>query len=109
MLLNPLFESFLAASPLSVMARGLIEHALNATDLNALFEENAKEQYTRQVTFASLVDLIGLVVSGKQSSVCNAFQTSAKALDASLNAVYKKLQGVEDPVCSLLVEQTARD
>ena len=69
MLLNPLFEPFLAASPLSVMARGLIEHALAPTDMDRLFEDYAKKQYTRQLTFSSLVERMSLVVCGKHSSV----------------------------------------
>ena len=71
MLLDSLFEPFLAASPLSVMARSLIEHALDPTDLDQLFEANAQKQYTRQVTFSSLVDLMSLVVCGKHPSFCS--------------------------------------
>jgi hypothetical protein len=105
MLLDPLFEPFVAASPLSVMARGLIEHALAPTDLDRLFEAHAKKQYTRQLTFSSLVELMGLVVCGKQPSLNAAYQANAVA--ASLTAVYNKLHRVEDSVSALLVEQTA--
>ena len=107
MLLDPLFSPFLAASPLSVMARGLIEHALAPTDLDRLFEKYAKKQYTRKVTFSSLVELIGLVVCGKQPSVCSAYQTNPGSVAASLTAVYNKLHGIEDSISTLLVEQTA--
>ena len=107
MLLDPLFEPFLAASPLSVMARSLIEHALDPTDLNRLFEDHAKKQYTRQVTFSSLVELMSLVVCGKQPSLHSAYQANAGAVAASLTAVYNKLHRIEDSVSALLVEQTA--
>jgi hypothetical protein len=107
MLLDPLFEPFLAASPLSVMARGLIEHALAPTDLNRLFEHHAKKQYTRQVTFSSLVELMSLVVCGKQPSLHSAYQADAVAIAASLTAVYNKLHRIEDSISALLVEQTA--
>jgi hypothetical protein len=107
MLLDPLFEPFLAASPLSVMARGLIEHTLAPTDLDRLFEDHAKKQYTRQVTFSSLVELMSLVVCGKQSSLHSAYQANAEAVAASLTAVYNKLHRIEDSVSALLVGQTA--
>ena len=107
MLLDPLFSPFLAASPLSVMARSLIEHALAPTDLDRLFEKYAKKQYTRKVTFSSLVELISLVVCGKQPSVCSAYQTNPGSVAASLTAVYNKLHGIEDSISTLLVEQTA--
>ena len=108
MLLDPLFSPFLAASPLSVMARGLIEHALAPTDLDRLFEDHAKKQYTRKVTFSSLVELISLVVCGKQPSLHSAYQADAVAVAASLTAVYNKLHRIEDSISTLLVEQTAQ-
>lgn len=107
MLLESIFEPFVAASPLSVMARGLIEHALAPTDLDRLFDDHAKRQYTRQVTFSSLVELMGLVVCGKQPSLHSAYQADAGAAAASLTAVYNKLHRIEDSVSALLVEQTA--
>jgi len=107
MLLDPLFEPFLAASPLSVMARSLIEHALAPTDLDRLFEDHAKKQYTRQVTFSSLVELMSLVVCGKQPSLHSVYQADAVAVAASLTAVYNKLHRIEDSISALLVEQTA--
>jgi IS4 transposase len=107
MLLDPLFEPFLAASPLSVMARGLIEHALAPADLDALFEGHARKQYTRRLTFSSLVELMGLVVCGKQPSLNAAYQADAGAVAASLTAVYNKLHRIEDSVSALLVGRTA--
>jgi hypothetical protein len=107
MLLDPLFEPFLAASPLSVMARSLIEHTLAPTDLDWLFEHHAKKQYTRQVTFSSLVQLMSLVVCGKQPSLHSAYQADAVAVAASLTAVYNKLHRIENSISALLVEQTA--
>ncbi len=42
MILGPVFERFLHESPLSVMARATIEHALSASALDALFEDTAE-------------------------------------------------------------------
>ena len=48
MLLSPLLNRFVAKTPISVMTRALMEHALSPADLNALFERTAKRQYTRE-------------------------------------------------------------
>lgn len=107
MLLDPVFEPFLAASPLSVMARALVEHAVDATELNQLFERHADKQYTRTLTFASLVELMSLVVCGPHPSICSAYQDHAATLAVSLTAVYHKLHGIEDQVSAELVRHTA--
>lgn len=108
MLLDSIFEPFLAASPLSVMARGLVEHAVSPTELNELFERHAHKQYTRKLTFSALVELMSQVVCGPQPSICSAYQDNAATIAASLTAVYNKLHGVEDQVSAELVRHTAR-
>ena len=44
MVLDPIFDRFVADSPLSVMARATIEYALSAEALDALFERTADKQ-----------------------------------------------------------------
>ncbi|HYV30736.1 MAG TPA: IS4 family transposase [Candidatus Binatia bacterium] len=107
MILDPIFAPFLAASPLSVMARALVERAVSPTELNRLFEQHAERQYTRQVTFATLVELMSLVVCGPQPSLCSAYHDQAETIAASLTAVYNKLHGIEDQVCAELVRGTS--
>jgi IS4 transposase len=107
MILSPVFDSFVAASPLSVMARGLVEHVMAPTELNRLFEEHAQTQYTRKVTFASLVELMSLVVCGPQPSLCSAYRDQAETIAASLTAVSNKLHGIEDQVSAEFVRHTA--
>jgi hypothetical protein len=48
MVLDPIFDRFVADSPLSVMTRATIEHALSAEARDALFERTADKQYTRE-------------------------------------------------------------
>lgn len=64
MVLEPLFDRFVAASPLSVMVRGTIEHALSGQALDDLFARTADRQYTRELLFSTVVDLMSLVVTG---------------------------------------------
>ncbi len=66
-----LFKQFAEKRPISVMARGVLENLLNAKRIDALFERTAKVQYTRDLLFSSVVDLMGQVVLGVQPSACS--------------------------------------
>jgi Transposase DDE domain len=107
MLLGPIFERFCDHSPVSVMARGAMEYALASGPLDALFDRCAERQYTREVLFSSLVDLMALVVTGIRKSVHAAYQASPEQLGVSLTAVYNKLHGIEPSLSAELVRHTA--
>ncbi len=107
MRLGDVFERFLQQAPISIMFRALLERALAPDELNRLFEQTATTQYTRELLFSSVVDLMGLVVCGVQPSVRSAYLASLGEISASLTAVYEKLQGIEPGVCRGLVRDTA--
>jgi hypothetical protein len=46
-MLSAIFEPFVKESPLSVVARVMIERALNPEQIDEWFEATAKQQYTR--------------------------------------------------------------
>jgi Transposase DDE domain len=108
MLLGQMFAPFLAESPLSVMARATVEHALTAAALDHLFDQHAETQYTRDLLFSSVVDLMSLVVTNVQPSVSAAYQARLVNLSVSLTSVYNKLNGIEDQVAAELVRHTAQ-
>ncbi len=79
MLSGSVFERFMKKTPFAVMSRTLLERALTAEALDALFEEKADSQYKRELTFSSVVDLMGQVAistgtsrrpSGKSTWMC---------------------------------------
>lgn len=107
MILPDIFERFSKRSPLSVMAQGAIEYALSESDLNQLFEDNAQDQYTRQLLFSTLFDLMSVVVTGSYGSVCSAYKRLDQSIPVSLTSVYNKLQGIEPDVCCELLRYTA--
>ena len=107
MRLGTIFEQFLQRAPISVMFRALLERTLDPAELDRLFERTATAQYTRELLFSSIVDLMGLVVCGVQPSVRSAYLASLGEITASLTAVYEKLQGIEPGVCRGLVRDTA--
>jgi hypothetical protein len=102
------FERFVQGSPVSVMVRGTLEFALPASVLDELFERTAAEQYTGELWFSSVVELLGLAVCKIRPSVHAAYQASADRLPVSVAAVYQKLAGVEPAVTAALVRESAR-
>ena len=108
MLLGPVFEQFINQSPLSVMARATVEHALRASVLDDLFERTAEWGYTRELLFSTTVDLMSLVVCGKALHVKSAFQQLRERIPVTRKCVYEKLQHIEAPVSAGLVSHVAR-
>src|SRR3954454_16402430 len=93
MRLGDVFERFLQQAPISVMFRALIERALDPDEQDRLFEPTATTQYTRELLFSSVVDLMGLVVCGVHPSVRSADLASLGEVSASLTAVYENCHG----------------
>lgn len=108
-MLGSIFERFVQHSPVSVMARGLMERVFAPEKLNALFEATAQVQYTRELLFSDLVDLMSLVVCAIYPSVNAAYRAKAKELGVSRTAVYDKLNGVELSVSAAMVRETANE
>jgi IS4 transposase len=102
------FQPFIEQRPIAVMARGVLENLLNPERIDELFERTAEVQYTRQLMFSSVVDLMGQVVLGVQPSVHAAYQAQAEKLGVSDQAVYDKLNHVELRVSAELVRDSAR-
>src|SRR3954471_11484922 len=108
MLLSHVFERFVEKTPFAVMARSLLERTLTAEALDALFEEKADSQYTRELTFSSVVELMGQVVTSAFPSVRAAYLDKSFGISVSLTALYNKLQGIEAGVPAELVRPSAR-
>src|SRR3954447_688860 len=107
MILPAVFERFTQRSPLSVMAQGAIEYALSESALNQVFEDNAEGQYTRQLLFSNVFDLMSVVVTGSYGSVCSAYKGLGQSIPVSLTSVYNKLQGIEANVSAGMVRYVA--
>ncbi|QDU21835.1 transposase [Urbifossiella limnaea] len=107
MLLGEVFDRFAAESPVSVMARAAFEHALPADAVDALFAEHAERQYTRELLFSQLVDLMGLVVCRVQPSLNAAIRKRAADLGVTRKAVYAKVARMEPGLGAALVRHTA--
>lgn len=107
MLLKKMFDEFAKKSPPTVMVQATMAHALSSERVNALFEATAEAQYTRELTFSTLIDLMAPVVCGMHPSVHAAYQKNKEEIGASVAAVYEKLQGVEPEVSEALVRDVS--
>jgi IS4 transposase len=107
MILSDVFDRFTANSPLSVMAQGVLENALNPTVIDQLFEDVAERQYTKKLLFSSIVDLMSVVVCRIQPSIDAAYQANAETIAGSIRAVYDKLDRTETALSAALVHSTA--
>ena len=105
--MNPIFTKFVEKSPISVMARGVMEQVLNQQQLDEWCENIADKQYTRTLLFSTVFDIMVQVVSNTYSNVHTAYQASIGDIPVSIASLYNKLNGVETHVSSELVRYCA--
>src|SRR6266516_2998942 len=107
MLLNKVFTPFIQQTPICVMARATLQRILDPQHIDELFERTAERQYTNELLFSSLVDLMSRVVLGQEPSVHAAYRKLEDQLPVSDQSVYNKLQHVELAVSAALVRDSA--
>ena len=107
-MLSPIFEKFVEKSPISVMARGMIERVLNPSQLDQWFNETAEQQYTKDLMFSTVFDVMSQVVCGSRNSVHAAYQASTEDIGVSITSVYNKLNGIETNTSAELVRYAAK-
>jgi hypothetical protein len=61
-MLGEVFARFVDRSPISVMVRGTLERVLGADPLDLWYERTAQKQYTRDLLFSTVYDLMSQVV-----------------------------------------------
>jgi IS4 transposase len=106
-MLGRIFERFVEKSPVSVMARGLLERVLNPQTINEIFERVADRQYTRDLLFSAVFDLMSQVVCGSHKSLHAAYQASPQEIGVSVTSIYNKVQGIETETSASLVRYSA--
>ena len=106
-MLSPVFKNFIDKSPISVMARGMMERVLNPEQLDQWFTQTADEQYTRDLLFSTVFDIMSQVVCGRYQSVHAAYQASKEDIGVSVTSLYNKLNGIETGTSAALVRYAA--
>lgn len=108
-MLGTVFERFVENSPISVMVRGTLERVLGAEPLNRWYERTANKQYTRDLLFSTVYDLMSQVVFRIKPSVHAAYRDHEADVGTSVVSVYNKLNGLETHTAAELVRYSARE
>jgi hypothetical protein len=94
---DAMLKRFSEQAPVAVMARLGMQRAISADWVNQVFEEHSETQYTRELLFSTVVELMSLVALGLRPSLHAAAQKMAD-LPVSLTALYDKVNRVEPNV-----------
>ena len=108
MILRNAFDRFAKKTPVSVMVRATLENVLSAERLDAIFAENAQQQYAGDLMFSTVADIMGLVVCQIHPSVNAAYIDRKEEIGVTVKSVYDKLQGIETSVSRALVRDDLR-
>ena len=108
-MLGAVFERFVEKSPLSVMVRATLERVLSADRLDLWYARTAEKQYTRDLLFSTVYDLMSQVVFCVQPSVRAAYLAQEADVGTSIVSVYNKLNGLETRTSAALVRYSARE
>src|SRR5437868_1059809 len=103
---DAVLERFVKDSPVSVMARLVLQRAVSAEWVDSLFEEHRERQYTRELLFSTVVELMSVVAMGLRPSL----HAAAKATEVgtSLAALYDKVNRMEPALVRALVRGSAQ-
>jgi IS4 transposase len=107
MALDAVLARFIERSPVTVMAQVTLARALDAAWMDALFEEHRQRQYSRELMFSTVVDLMATVAVDIQPSVHAAAQ-AREDLPVSLAALYDKINNTEPSLARALVAGSAK-
>jgi len=106
MVFSEIMQRFQAQAPIPVMAQALLERVLVDDLLDACFERVTQKQYTRELLFSSVFDLMALVVTNVFASVHAAYASRKADIGVTITSVYNKLNGLETAVSAALVKDT---
>ena len=108
MAFDAILQRFMDYSPVTVMVRAVLERVLTSERLNNCFEKEANQQYTRNLLFSSVFDLMSLVVLKTFPSINAAYQSKKSEFDVSIASVYNKLNNLEVNIPAELVRDVAQ-
>lgn len=106
MALDVVLQRFVERCPVAVMARLALGQAIPAAWIDEVFAQHSRRQYTRDLLFSTVVDLMGLVALGMRPSLHAAAKDST-SLNVSMASLYDKVNHVEPAVLRALVQGSA--
>lgn len=106
MVMDAVVERCAKHSPVTVMARLALQRALEPAWIDAMFERECGMQYTRELLFSTVVEVMSVVAVGLRPSVHAAAQACAD-LPVSIQALYDKIRRTEPNLVQALVAGSA--
>ena len=108
MLLDKVFAPFVKEKPICVLARAVLQRLLDPQQIDQLFARAARRQYTHELLFSTLADLLSRVILKQEPSVYAAYRSLEQQIPVSDQSIYNKLQHVELVVSAALVHESAQ-
>ena len=106
---DTVFNRFIEQSPIPVMLNAVLERTLSPEKIDRYFEQATDRQYTRDLLFSSLFEVMGLVVFKVFPAVNAAYKKNKGHLGVSITSVYNKLNGLELGISQQLVRSTGTE
>lgn len=103
---NEIFRRFAKKAPVPMMVRALLERTFHPERLDAWFAQMAEAQFTRELLFSTMFEMMSQVVCGMRRSLHDAYR-SAEGIAVSVVAVYGKLARIETNTAAELVRYSA--
>ena len=100
-------QRFEQHAPASVMARTALEYAFPPDWVDAVFEAEGQRQYSRELLFSTVVELMTLVSLGLRPSL-HAAARQRGDLPVSLASLYDKVNHTEPGILRALVQGSAQ-
>jgi IS4 transposase len=101
--MDEVMARFAERAPVPVMARLAVQRALDRNWIETVFEEHRQSQYTRELLFSSVVELMSVVAMGLRPSLHAAAKAYAR-LPVSVTALYDKINHTDPDVIRALVQ-----
>lgn len=103
MVMDEVMARFAERAPVPVMARLAIQRALDQNWIDTVFEQYRQSQYTRELLFSTIMEIMSVVAMGLRPSL----HAAAKAyvnLPVSITALYDKINHADLGVMRALIQ-----
>jgi IS4 transposase len=103
MMMDEVMARFAERAPVPVMARLAVQRALDQNWIDTVFEQYRQSQYTRELLFSTIIEIMSVVAMGLRPSL----HAAAKAyvnLPVSVTALYDKINHADLGVIRALIQ-----
>lgn len=107
MMMPEALRGFAQEAPIALMARASLERILTPAKLDEWFDGVAQRQYTRELMFSTVFEVMSLVACKVFPTIHGAYQRLGGKVGVSITSLYNKLNAMEPQTSRALVRDTA--